>query len=296
MREADTACYSIIMRMVIPGWVSGVAGKQIPTFKAAFIEGVARVLGDTNTGLTGSQISQRLSEVGIRDVDPVNTKWKRLYNALVTHQNRYQTGKCVVGFIRAAMDPVLFVDDRSRFSYLQDRLNLVLVHAGLRVNDKGQVARFKAGAAATLDEAAVLIGRIRTELRRPNTHPEVERYCTEELLAKNNFHAVLEAAKSVPDRLRAMTGVDGDGAEVVRTTLLPADRPLVAINAGITKSDRSEQAGLANVALGLVGLYRNPTAHDPKIRRTVSDDELLEALTTMSMVHRRLDQATVSTP
>ena len=175
-------------------------------------------------------------------------------------------------------------------------LNKVLVHAGLRVNDKGQVARLKAGAAATLDEAAVLIGRIRTELRRPNTHPEVERYCTEELLAKNNFHAVFEAAKSVPDRLRAMTGVDGDGAEVVRATLLPADRPLVAINAGITKSDRSEQAGLANVALGLVGLYRNPTAHDPKIRRTVSDDELLEALTTMSMVHRRLDQATVSTP
>lgn len=267
---------------------------QIPPFSAAIIEGVARVLGDTSTGLTGSQIRQRLREVGIRDVDPTNTKWKRLHNALGAHQNRHQTGRCVVGFISAAMKPVRFVDEPSRFRHLQDRLDKVLVHAGLRVNDKGQVARLKAGAATTLDEAAALTGRIRTELRRPSTHPEVVRYCTDELLAKNNFHAVLEATKSVPDRLREMTGVDGDGAKVVQETLLPADRPRVAINAGITQSDRSEQAGFANVALGLVGLYRNPTAHDPKIRRTVSDDELLEALTTLSMVHRRLDEAAVS--
>ena len=269
---------------------------QIPTFKAAIIEGVTGVLGDTTTGLTGSQISQRLSEVGIRDVDPTNTKWKRLYNALVDHQNRHKTGRCVVGFIKAAMDPVRFADDPSRFSYLQDGLNEVLVHVGLRVNDEGQVAKLSSGAATTLSEAAKWAGRIRTELRRRSTHPEVVRYCTNELLAKNNFHAVLEAAKSAPDRLRTMTGVGGDGAKVVQASLLPADRPRVAINAGISETDRSEQAGFANVVLGVIGLYRNPTAHEPKIRRAVSDDELLEALTTLSMVHRRLDQATVSPP
>ena len=271
-------------------------GKQIPTFTAAIIEGVAGVLGDTNTGLTGSQISQRLRQLGIPDVDPSNTKWKRLHNALVDHQNRHQTGKCVVGFITAAMDPVRFADDPARFTYLQDGLNEVLVHAGLRVNAKGQVARLRAGAATTLGEAALRSGRIRTELRRRSTHPEVVRYCTDELLAKNNFHALLEAAKSVPDRLRSMTGVDGDGAKVAHATLLPADRPLVAINAGITETDRGEQAGFANVVIGLIGLYRNPTAHEPKIHRTISDEELLEALTTLSMVHRRLDHATGSSP
>ena len=93
-----------------------------------------------------------------------------------------------------------------------------------------------------------------------------------------------------------MTGVDGDGAKAVQRTLLPADRPLVAINAGRTETDRSEQAGFANVVLGLMGLYRNPTAHEPKIHRNVSDDELLEALTTLSMAHRRLDRVATTSP
>jgi hypothetical protein len=41
------------------------------------------------------------------------------------------------------------------------------------------------------------------------------------------------------------------------------------------------------------GMFRNPVAHDPRLRRTVSDDELLELLTTLSMIHRRLDAATL---
>lgn len=43
----------------------------------------------------------------------------------------------------------------------------------------------------------------------------------------------------------------------------------------------------------LLGLYRNPTAHDPKLHRDVTDTELVDALTAMSMVHQRLDDAVV---
>ena len=266
---------------------------KVPPFDAAIVEGIAGVLGDTDNGLTGSQIAQRLGEVPIRDVDPSNTKWKRLYNALAAHQNERQTGEAVVGLIHAAMKPARFVSDRAGFDHLQRHLNEVLVLEGLRVNDRGRVVRLKAGAATTLDEAAERAGGIRTELHRRGTHREVVRYCSDELLANNNFHAVLEATKSVPDRLRAMTSLQGDGAKIVNATLSPADGPRVAINSGRTETDRSEQAGFANVVLGLVGLYRNPTAHEPRIRRAVSEEELLEALTTLSMIHRRLDDATV---
>ena len=82
---------------------------------------------------------------------------------------------------------------------------------------------------------------------------------------------------------------------MVNATLTNKSGPILAINAGRTGTDRSEQSGFANLVTGLLGLYRNPTAHDPKLRRTVTDDDLLEALTTMSMVHRRLDNATVRT-
>ena len=267
---------------------------KVPPFSAAIIEAVAGVIGDTTNGLTGSQISQRLREVPIPDVDPTNTKWKRLYNAMAAHQNGHKNGESVVGLIHAVMKPARFVGDPAQFSHLQGRLNEVLVLEGLRVSDKGRVVRLRAGAATTLDEAASRAGQVRTELHRRRTHQEVVQYCTDELLAKNNFHACLEATKSVPGRLRTMTGLGGDGAKIVRDTLLPSDRPLVSINSGHTDTDCSEQAGFANVALGLVGLYRNPTAHEPKIRRVVSEEELLEALTTLSMIHRRLDHATVN--
>ena len=272
------------------------AQARVAPFPAEIIEGVASVLGDTSNGLTGSQIAQRLGAARISDVDPTNTKWKRIYNALAHHQSNAGAGKSVVGLIHAVMKPVRFSREPERFTYLQDGLNEVLVHAGYKVNDQGRVVRLKGGAAKTLSEAATRAGTIRTELRRRSTHPEVVRYCNDELLAKNNFHAVLEAAKSVPDRLRTMTGLCGDGAEIVRAALLPGDHPLVAINSGRTKTDRSEQVGIADIALGLVGLYRNPTAHEPKIRRAVSDEELHEALTTLSMIHRRLDDATVNPP
>ncbi|WP_374226097.1 hypothetical protein [Streptomyces sp. C3-3] len=38
-------------------------------------------------------------------------------------------------------------------------------------------------------------------------------------------------------------------------------------------------------------MYRNPAAHDPRLNRPVSDEELLELLTTLSMVHSRRDAA-----
>jgi len=91
-----------------------------------------------------------------------------------------------------------------------------------------------------------------------------------------------------------MTGLTSDGTELVRATLTNASGPLLAINAGRTATDRSEQSGFANLVIGVVGLCRNPTAHDPKSSRAVSDEELVEALTAMSMVHRRLDDASVN--
>lgn len=80
----------------------------------------------------------------------------------------------------------------------------------------------------------------------------VLRYCTTELLTKNAFHVMLKAAKSVFDKLRQRTGLTGDGAALVDATL--------AI--GRSGTPRLETA-LAALIKGLVGMYRNPVAHDP---------------------------------
>ena len=58
----------------------------IPPFSQAVLENVCRVIADTNDGLTGTQIGTYLAQEHIDDIDPLNTKWKRLYNAFASFQ------------------------------------------------------------------------------------------------------------------------------------------------------------------------------------------------------------------
>jgi hypothetical protein len=47
-------------------------------------------------------------------------------------------------------------------------------------------------------------------------------------------------------------------------------------------------------ARGVVGAFRNPTAHDAKIEFSLTEEDALDMLATISMVHRRLDDATIT--
>lgn len=66
--------------------------------------------------------------------------------------------------------------------------------------------------AATVAEAQQRASDLRAELTRRDVHADVLRFCRAELMQHNYFHAVLEASKSVADKLRAKTGQEGDGA------------------------------------------------------------------------------------
>jgi uncharacterized protein (TIGR02391 family) len=115
-------------------------------------------------------------------------------------------------------------------------------------------------------------------------------YCKAELLVDNYFHSVFEAVKSIADRLRQMTGIHADGnalADVVFST----NNPLVRINLMSNDTERSEHIGLCNLIKGLFGLIRNPTAHVPKIKFAINEEEALDIMTIVSMVHKKLDKA-----
>lgn len=111
------------------------------------------------------------------------------------------------------------------------------------------------------------------------------RYCSIEVLKKAHFHACLEATKSILDRLRHLTGQAGDGSALVDEALALGKTgiPRLAINSLTTQTEKDEQSGLANLVKGMVGLYRNPTAHDPRLKRSITDDELLEVLNLVSI-------------
>lgn len=260
-------------------------------FDSAQLESICRALAHTSEGLTNSELTQLLAECSVDDVSPGTTKWKRLFNALGTRQNQERRGNVVVGFIHKAMKPARWVEDEHRFAAIRDRLNEALVYAGLCLHDDGTLHRTKR--AKTHTEAQERAGRLRTELRRRKVHPDILQFCTAEAINKNYFHAVLEATKSLAHKVRQKSGLTSDGAELADAAFGAGgdDSPRLAFNSRRTKSQRSEHTGLLNLFKGVFGAFRNPTAHEARIRWKMSEQDALDALTVISLLHRRLDGA-----
>jgi len=59
-----------------------------------------------------------------------------------------------------------------------------------------------------------------------------------------------------------------------------------------TESEKSEQRGFVNLLIGLFGAVRNPLAHAAKTNWPMSEQDALDILTLVSLVHRKLDSAT----
>ena len=123
-------------------------------------------------------------------------------------------------------------------------------------------------------------------------HPDVLRHCKEELLVDNYFHAVFEATKSVAEKIRQMTGLVSDGADLVEQAFsFKSAVPHLALNSLQAESEQSEQKGFMNLLRGLFGTFRNTTAHAPKITWKIEEQDALDILSLVSLVHRRLDSA-----
>ncbi|MDW8020001.1 MAG: TIGR02391 family protein, partial [Chloroherpetonaceae bacterium] len=259
------------------------------------LEKICEVLTDTSPVLTGSAISKLLAQLRIEDPSPGATKRVRLFEALWCRQNQDGCGNLVAAFIQEAMNPVRYTEDPRSFELKRDELNKVLAFAGYFLGEDGKL-RFTEPV-KTLTEAEALANRLRTELSRRNVHPDVLRFCRAEWLEGNCFHAVLEATKSLAEKIRAMSGLTTDGAELVDQAfgLGKAGLPILAFNTLRSETERSEHTGLMNLMKGVFGTFRNPTAHEPRIFWNITEQDALDILTLLSFLHRRLDSA-VRTP
>lgn len=259
---------------------------RIDPFSSQHLEAACRVLADTERGLSGTQIERLLQEIQVADTSPGMTKWKRLFNALAGAQNQHQVGNHLIMFINRAMNPVNYVREAATFAWRRDELNVVLAFSGFYVREDGKVAH--ADKAATLDAARARAGRLKASLESRAVHAEVLNYCRAELLDENYFHAVFEATKGVAERIRLLSGLSGDGADLVNKAFA-GQQPVLVLGPLITESEKSEQKGFANLLIGLFGAVRNPLAHAPKTNWPMSEQDALDILTLVSLIHRKLD-------
>lgn len=263
--------------------------KRIPPFPTEMVKGVCDVLAQTDSpGLTGSEIDTLLRMVRVEAREPAGNKRESLYVTLHNVQARQQAGNIVGGFIARAMSPGRYATQPNRFADLRDQLNEFLVFYGYSINEAGKLVTGKK--ASTISEGAALAGRLQTELKRRGCHPELLRYCDEELVNRSLFHAISEASKSIPSRVRTITGLAGDGATLYDGVFgTNRERPIWSINAHTSDSEISEHRGFKNLLVGIHGHFRNPRAHTNRI---MTDEELVDfydAFDLFSYVHRRLD-------
>lgn len=269
--------------------------RPVDCFTDGSLEAISAVLADTGSGLTGGEIGRLLKSCGVDDPMPSATKRHRLYAALATRQRTDRVGSCVVNFICRAMDPVRYTADAQSFEDRRQDLNQALGFSGLVLREDGRIAR--TSPTRTLSEAALRASRLRTEMHRREAHGQVLRYCREELVADDCFDAVFEAIKGLGARIREMSGADGDGATLIESvcSLGRSGIPVLAFNSLRSESERSEQKGMMNLMVGVFGAFRNPAAHAPKIVWHVSERDAIDLLSTLSLIHRRLDTAVRTT-
>lgn len=259
-----------------------------PVILAHQLESICKFVADTELGLRGQEIERILGESNIPDVSPGITKWKRLFNAFAEWQNKHGCSDHILTFLKLSLQPVSFIGKEGIFESRRHEINKRLSFIGVEISKQGTLREVAKAFTITEAEERASIFKYRLEAR--NVHQEVFVYCNPELLAENYFHAVFEAVKSIADRIRTMTGLYADGNQLADTAF-STQAPLIRINLLVNDTQRSEHIGLCNIIKGLFGIIRNPTAHTPKIKFVIEEQDALEIMSIVSFVHRRLDNA-----
>lgn len=260
------------------------------------LQSISKILGDTDSGFTGTEITDLLSECNIAGLNPSDTKWKRIYAALSKKQEMDRCSNNLFKFFQTAMNPARNYNNNERFNNIRSELNCILSLSGLFLREDGIFE--KTSVTKTLNEASAKVYNLKKALKDRKSHQDIIKFCKEELISDNYFHAVLEAVKSIAEKIRNKTSLEGDGSELVDKAFSFKTKeggnkiPHLAINTLTSKSEQSEQTGFMNLLKGLFGMFRNCLSHEPKIIWKFEEQDALDILSLISLMHRRLDNAT----
>jgi len=141
-------------------------------------------------------------------------------------------------------------------------------------------------------------------------HPRIREIAKSDFKQGNYSGAVFEACKALEDFLKKVSGSTSIGIRLVSEVLGRPDmsknnysHPKVKINDldqasvdFITQLD--EQKGFSSLTIGIFQAFRNPKGHQPKDKAWAGIDayEALDQLITISLVMKRIEAATGSTP
>jgi uncharacterized protein (TIGR02391 family) len=248
------------------------------------LEEVARAVGDT---YTPSQLPRFLSDSGIpaEYIDTVEglDNWAYVLAVLERlHDGGSAARRVLREFIGRWLENKLHDGPRSD---VRDRILAQLARQGWYVQDD----RLVIGEPQFGDiPLASPIGR---EARISALHPLVKQASHRYVESNHMGAAILEAFKAVNIRVKELTRLDADGADLMGKAFGTASPKLLLADQS-TQTGRDIQSGFQHLFRGAVTGIRNPNAHE--LFTPLDDNEALEQLTLASLLMHRLDSATVT--
>lgn len=256
------------------------------------VEEICKLLAEERTG---SQITTMLQGLNLHDPDQKlpnfgshSTKWKRLYNGISNAMNSTQSTKPLLAAIEYITQPQYYVSNSTAWNRLILSLNELLIFNGLKVSEAGKIQT--TATVQTISEAQQRLSSLREVLERTDIHPNVLKYCTKELLAKDYFHSVFEAVKGLLFRVKTISNLPMDGIALIEKAF-STKNPAILIQHNMIQSqdEKSEYFGLCNLLKAIVQLYRNPGAHKLRYFNPTNKSDAITALMTISLAHYQLD-------
>jgi len=251
------------------------------------IEEISKILGGI---LTGTEISTKLNAIKVTDTSGESTKWRRIYGTFLYRTQVDKSSNSFLRFIQEVLAPESYVNNPEMFDNARTNINRLLAFSGIEYTQKGTFSSITK--ATTISEARQRTNSLVLKLTDRNVNRAILKYCREELLNENYFHAVFEAAKGLADFVRNLSGLSGDGASLFDTAFA-VDNPILAINTLTTDAEKNQQKGLSMMLKGLFSMIRNVTAHTPKIKWIIEEDEAIKMLMTISYLQDYLDNCIV---
>lgn len=195
----------------------------------------------------------------------------------------------VLRSVQFFLAPESFIGQEDEYETYRACVNKALSFVGYEITESGKCRKVEKS--KTLTEAQRRMESLMVHVQNRDMHPNILKYCREELFENERYDVVFESIKGIYDTIREQTGSTFDGAQLI-ADVFSIKAPKLLINNLQTESEESAHKGFAQLLIGLHGHFRNPAAHEVKVKWFKSEVEVLEILGIVSYVYRVLDNTT----
>lgn len=262
---------------------------NINKFNVQSIETLSNILANI---LTGSKITAMLNYLNLEDTYPKDTKWIRINHAMVTSQSAFRCGNKIIEIIEYVFHPTsTWFTSLNHYNEEMSQINKCISYYGLELQSDGKVHLTES--TSSKREANERYDLLKSKLSERNIHPEIMKFCTQDIVNEDYFSIIFEASKSIYDRIRNMTSVNKDGNQLINYCF-NRNEPFIVFNSLTTSTEINLYEGFKNILLSIAQIGRNPRAHTPKIYSYENLDNCLDILNLISFAHKMLDQCFVN--